>query len=94
MSDEPDGSAKFIANVLRNEKVSSAIEYLLNENGQDGLILGICNGFQALIKTGLLPYGKIMKLEETSPTLTYNEVGRHIDVYKRQGLWGVKKRCN
>lgn len=78
MSDEPDGSAKFIANVLRNEKVSSAIEYLLDENGQDGLILGICNGFQALIKTGLLPYGKIMKLEETSPTLTYNEVGRHI----------------
>lgn len=78
MSDEPDGSAKFIANVLRNEKIKDAIEYLLDENGQDGLILGICNGFQALIKTGLLPYGKIMNLKEDSPTLTYNEVGRHI----------------
>lgn len=78
MSDEPDGSAKFIANVLRNEKIKSAIEYLLDEDGQDGLILGICNGFQTLIKTGLLPYGKIMNLKEDSPTLTYNEVGRHI----------------
>ncbi|MCI6610243.1 MAG: phosphoribosylformylglycinamidine synthase [Ezakiella sp.] len=78
MSDEPDGSAKFIANVLRNKKVESAIEHLLDENGNDGLILGICNGFQALIKTGLLPYGKVTKLSENDPTLTYNEIGRHI----------------
>ncbi|MDO5716549.1 MAG: phosphoribosylformylglycinamidine synthase [Tissierellia bacterium] len=78
MSDEPDGSAKFIANVLRNKKVKSAIEYLLDEEGQDGLILGICNGFQALVKVGLLPYGKCVDLKEDDPTLTFNRVGRHI----------------
>lgn len=76
LGDEPDGSGKFIANVIRNSKISSAIEYMLSEN--DGLILGICNGFQALIKTGLLPYGHISKLDENSPTLTYNNNGRHI----------------
>lgn len=76
LGDEPDGSGKFIANVIRNPKISAAIEYMLNEN--DGLILGICNGFQALIKTGLLPYGQISKLGEDSPTLTYNNNGRHI----------------
>ena len=73
--DEPDGSAKFIAAVLRNKNISKAIEKLLR---RDGLVLGICNGFQALIKSGLLPYGKVTKLEEKSPTLTYNSIGRHV----------------
>ena len=76
MGDEPDGSGKFIANVLKNPKISNALNNLLNEN--DGLILGICNGFQALIKTGLLPYGKITEQDANSPTLTYNNSGRHI----------------
>lgn len=78
MSDEPDGSAKFIANVLRNEDVKESIDYLLSEEGNDGLILGVCNGFQALIKTGLLPYGEINVLSEDDPTLTFNTIGRHI----------------
>lgn len=73
--DEPDGSAKFIAAVLRNKGVRKAIEKFLK---RDGLILGICNGFQALIKSGLLPYGKITELEEKTPTLTYNSIGRHV----------------
>lgn len=76
LGDEPDGSGKFIASVIRNPKIAEAINHLLTEN--DGLILGICNGFQALIKTGLLPHGKICDVEETSPTLTYNNIGRHI----------------
>ena len=76
LGDEPGGSGKFIANVIRSEKVKAAIEKLLGEN--DGLILGICNGFQALIKTGLLPYGEIKDLEEEDPTLTYNTCNRHI----------------
>ncbi|EGY79745.1 phosphoribosylformylglycinamidine synthase II [Peptoniphilus indolicus ATCC 29427] len=76
MGDEPDGSGKFIANVIRSPKVKEAIEYMLKEN--DGLILGICNGFQALIKTGLLPDGEIKELGEDDPTLTFNTVGRHI----------------
>ena len=76
LGDEPGGSGKFIANVIRSEKVKRAIEKLLNEN--DGLILGICNGFQALIKTGLLPYGEIKELKEEDPTLTYNTCTRHI----------------
>lgn len=74
--DEPDGSAKFIATMFRNPKLKEAIEELLNE--RDGLILGICNGFQALIKLGLVPYGKITTAKETSPTLTYNRIGRHV----------------
>jgi len=74
-ADEPDGSGKFIATVLRNEKIKKAIHDLLD---RDGLVLGICNGFQALIKSGLLPYGKIQDLEENTPTLTFNEIGRHI----------------
>lgn len=78
MSDEPDGSAKFIANVLRNKDVKDAIEFMISEEGNDGLILGICNGFQALIKTGLLPYGEVKELTETDPTLTFNTIGRHI----------------
>lgn len=76
LGDEPGGSGKFIANVIRSEKVKKAIETLLYDN--DGLILGICNGFQALVKTGLLPYGKIKDLEEDDPTLTYNTCSRHI----------------
>ncbi|MDR3264358.1 MAG: phosphoribosylformylglycinamidine synthase [Clostridiales bacterium] len=73
--DEPDGSAKYIANVLRNKRVADAVREFL---AKDGLILGICNGFQALIKSGLVPYGDITEQEEASATLTYNVIGRHI----------------
>lgn len=76
MADEPDGSGKFLANIIRNKKIKDAIEYMLDEN--DGLIIGICNGFQTLIKTGLLPYGKIKEIEEDDPSLTYNTNDRHI----------------
>ncbi|MDD7210628.1 MAG: phosphoribosylformylglycinamidine synthase [Lachnospiraceae bacterium] len=74
--DEPEGSAKFFATVFRNEKIKEAVMKLLNE--RDGLALGICNGFQALIKLGLVPYGKIVNQTEDSPTLTMNEIGRHV----------------
>ncbi len=74
--DEPDGSAKFIASVFRNEKIADAVHDLLDN--RDGLVLGICNGFQALIKLGLVPYGKICEQKEDSPTLTTNSIGRHI----------------
>ena len=74
--DEPEGSGKFIATVFRNPYIAEAIMDLLNN--KDGLILGICNGFQALIKLGLLPYGEIKQLDEHSPTLTFNKIGRHI----------------
>ncbi|MDR1906029.1 MAG: phosphoribosylformylglycinamidine synthase [Clostridiales bacterium] len=73
--DEPDGSAKYIANVLRNARVAEAVESLLRRGG---LILGVCNGFQALIKSGLLPYGKIVGQKPFSATLTFNAIGRHI----------------
>lgn len=73
--DEPDGSGKFIANVLSNPSVNEAVQTLL---ANDGLILGICNGFQALIKSGLLPYGDITKLNENSPTLFRNNINRHV----------------
>lgn len=73
--DEPDGSAKFIVNVLKNQKMKDAVHELL---ARDGLILGICNGFQALVKSGLLPYGEIRNLDENSPTLAHNAIGRHI----------------
>ena len=73
--DEPDGSGKFIASVLQNDKVKTAIEGLLSRGG---LILGICNGFQALVKSGLLPYGKIGSLAPDSPTLFRNDINRHI----------------
>ena len=73
--DEPDGSAKFMVAVLKNKKVKEAVENLLK---RDGLILGICNGFQALIKSGLLPYGEIRELNETSPTLTFNTIDKHM----------------
>ncbi len=74
--DEPEGSAKFFANAFRNEKVKEAVMRLLLE--RDGLVLGICNGFQALVKLGLLPYGEITEQKADSPTLTYNTIGRHI----------------
>lgn len=74
--DEPDGSAKFFATAFQNAKIKEAVEKLINE--RDGLALGICNGFQALIKLGLVPYGKIVGQQEDSPTLTYNTIGRHI----------------
>ncbi|MBQ3620535.1 MAG: phosphoribosylformylglycinamidine synthase [Methanosarcinaceae archaeon] len=73
--DEPDGSAKFIVNVLLNEKIRNAVHALL---ARDGLILGICNGFQALIKSGLLPYGEIRAPESDNPTLFRNTINRHV----------------
>ena len=74
--DEPGGSAKFFATAFQNAKIKEAVMKLLNE--RDGLALGICNGFQALIKLGLVPYGEICGQKEDSPTLTYNTIGRHI----------------
>ena len=74
--DEPDGSAKFFATAFSNARIKEAVMKLLGE--RDGLALGICNGFQALIKLGLVPYGEIVGQTEDSPTLTYNTVGRHI----------------
>ena len=74
--DEPDGSAKFFATAFRNAKMKEAVEKLLNE--RDGLALGICNGFQALIKLGLVPNGKITGQDSNSPTLTFNTINRHI----------------
>ena len=74
--DEPEGSAKFFATAFRNAKMTEAVNKLLNE--RDGLALGICNGFQALIKLGLVPYGEIRPQSVDSPTLTYNTIGRHI----------------
>ena len=74
--DEPDGSAKFFATAFRNAKMAEAVMKLLNE--RDGLALGICNGFQALIKLGLVPYGEIRPQSTESPTLTYNTIGRHV----------------
>ena len=75
--DEPDGSGKFIADVIGNVKISAAIEGLL---GRGGLILGICNGFQALVKSGLLPYGKPGCVTPDSPTLFRNDINRHISL--------------
>ena len=74
--DEPDGSAKFFATAFQNAKIKEAVMKLVNE--RDGLALGICNGFQALIKLGLVPYGEICGQKEDSPTLTFNTIGRHI----------------
>ena len=74
--DEPDGSGKFIASMFRNPRIKEAVLELIKQ--RDGLMLGICNGFQALIKLGLVPYGEIMDLTEDSPTLTYNKIGRHV----------------
>lgn len=74
--DEPDGSGKFISTVFRNERIKDAVMDLLKN--RDGLMLGICNGFQALIKLGLVPYGEIVDIEEEMATLTYNEINRHM----------------
>ena len=73
--DEPEGSAKFIGAVFRNEKLKEEISKLLYN--RDGLMLGICNGFQALVKLGLVPYGKIIDMKSNMPTLTFNDIGRH-----------------
>ena len=77
--DEPDGSAKFICSFFRNSRITDAVHDLLKN--RDGLMLGICNGFQALIKLGLVPYGEIRDMDENCPTLTYNTIGRHQSRY-------------
>ena len=82
--DEPDGSGKFIANVIREPGISNQVMELLKN--RDGLVLGICNGFQALIKTGLVPYGEILEPVQSMPTLTYNTIGRHISRFTRTRL--------
>ena len=74
--DEPDGSGKFIATTFRNPRIAEQVNNLLKN--RDGLMLGICNGFQALIKLGLVPYGEIRELKANDPTLTFNTIGRHI----------------
>ena len=85
--DEPDGSGKYIANVLRAPAVSDAIGTLLEKN--NGLILGICNGFQALIKTGLVPYGSFRGADSAMPTLTFNRIGRHVSRQVRTRVMSV-----
>ncbi|WP_186565903.1 phosphoribosylformylglycinamidine synthase [Lawsonibacter celer] len=77
--DEPDGSAKFICSFFRNSRITDAVHDLLKN--RDGLMLGICNGFQALIKLGLVPYGEIRDMDENCPTLTHNTIGRHQSKY-------------
>ena len=94
--DEPDGSGKFIAATFRNPRIKEAVMDLLNN--RDGLMLGICNGFQALIKLGLVPYGEIRDIDAESPTLTFNKIGRHVSCLvdtkitsnKSPWLWGVE----
>ena len=79
--DEPDGSGKFIATTFKNEKIASAVLDMLYK--RDGLMIGICNGFQALVKLGLVPYGTILEQKPTAPTLTYNQINRHISSISR-----------
>ncbi|WP_248285409.1 phosphoribosylformylglycinamidine synthase [Dehalobacter restrictus] len=79
--DEPDGSGKFIATLFNNPRIKDAVMNLLKQ--RDGLMLGICNGFQALIKLGLVPYGEIKEINAEDPTLTYNKIGRHISCMAR-----------
>ena len=86
--DEPEGSGKFIATTFRNPKVKEAVTRLLN--CRDGLMLGICNGFQALIKLGLVPYGEIRDIKEDDPTLTFNTIGRHISQMAYTRISSVK----
>ncbi|MEG1614082.1 MAG: phosphoribosylformylglycinamidine synthase subunit PurQ, partial [Oscillospiraceae bacterium] len=86
--DEPDGSGKFIATTLKNARVKEAVTALIES--RDGLVLGICNGFQALIKTGLLPYGKICETAPTDPTLTFNYIGRHVSTMTYTKISSVK----
>ena len=86
--DEPEGSGKFIATTFRNPKVKEAVTELLNN--RDGLMLGICNGFQALIKLGLVPYGEIREIKENDPTLTFNTIGRHMSSMAYTRVTSVK----
>ncbi len=87
--DEPDGSGKFIASFLRGPGIKDAIHELLQK--RDGLMLGICNGFQALIKLGLVPYGEIRdQMTENDPTLTFNLIGRHQSRYVTTRVASVK----
>ena len=86
--DEPEGSGKFIATVLRSPKLKAAIDDLL-EN-RDGLMIGICNGFQALVKLGLLPYGHIKTMDKDDPTLTFNTIGRHLSQMVNTRIASVK----
>lgn len=86
--DEPDGSGKFITAFFRNPRIKDAVTELLNQ--RDGLMLGICNGFQALIKLGLLPYGEIRDMDADCPTLTFNYIGRHQSTYVRTRVSSVK----
>lgn len=86
--DEPDGSGKFIKAAFENEKLKEAVMELLNN--RDGLVLGICNGFQALIKLGLVPYGEIRKVDDSCPTLTFNTVGRHVSQIVSTRISSVK----
>ncbi len=94
--DEPEGSGKFIASFLRNPEITDAIHELLKN--RDGLMLGICNGFQALIKLGLVPYGEIRPMDSTCPTLTFNLIGRHQSRYVSTAVASVKSpwlsKCN
>lgn len=85
--DEPDGSGKFIANVLKNPTIAKAVDTM---RANDGLILGICNGFQALIKSGLLPYGDIEKMDENNPTLFRNNINRHVSHMARTRITSVR----
>lgn len=86
--DEPDGSGKFIKAAFENERVRDAVMELLNN--RDGLMLGICNGFQALIKLGLVPYGEIRRADDTCPTLTFNTIGRHVSRIATTRISSVK----
>ena len=86
--DEPDGSGKFIKAAFENERVKAAVMELLNN--RDGLMLGICNGFQALIKLGLVPYGEIRKADSSCPTLTFNTIGRHVSRIATTRIASVK----
>lgn len=86
--DEPEGSGKFIATTLRNPRIKEAVMDLLNY--RDGLMLGICNGFQALIKLGLVPYGEIKTIKENDPTLTFNTIGRHVSTMAYTKVASVK----
>ena len=86
--DEPDGSGKFIATFFRNPRIKEAVMELLQQ--RDGLMLGICNGFQALVKLGLLPYGEICDMTAQSPTLTYNNIGRHQSMLVNTRIASIK----
>ncbi|MEG0593470.1 MAG: phosphoribosylformylglycinamidine synthase subunit PurQ, partial [Coprobacillus sp.] len=86
--DEPEGSGKFIATVLRNPKLKAAITDLLDN--REGLMIGICNGFQALVKLGLLPYGQIKDMSKEDPTLTFNTIGRHLSQMVQTRISSVK----